>query len=336
MMPIAIGMIGRPATAEQGVHKLATTGKGRPDNPTPTPAGTDAESSGGVERTRVERRSPARPKFTEGWRKELVNKLAKANATAPATAEISDRVAIWLANPDALLRADSCLKVLNAEDWTALNMIKDPSSRRSAIAGRVLLRIGLSRTVKHKVAPSAWRFERAAHDKPVVAAGLPPVNFSVSHVDQLVVAAISPTLDIGIDVECLDQNVNEDVIAEFCHLDEKHSVGGLPRPQEIREFIRLWTLKEAYTKLTGLGHNLDFNTMNFTLDPANLRTAHKGRGLNRPTQFETFFIAYEHALFHVSLAIQHPAVDAGSMELQIVNLESPDGSEAAYVAPLAS
>jgi phosphopantetheinyl transferase len=313
---------------------LSTTSNGSPGNRRPLPAGEDVETH--AEPPPIERRSPARPKFTEGWHKELIGKLAKAQAASPSTAAITDRVAVWMANPDALLRADSCLKVLSSEDWAALNKIQDPSSRRSAIAGRVLLRIGLSQTVEHKVEPSAWRFARAAHDRPVMAAGLPPINFSVTHVDQLVAVAISATLDIGIDVECVDQNVNENVIAEFCHLDEKHSVGGLPHPQEIREFLRLWTLKEAYTKLTGQGHTLDFNKINFTLDPADLKTADNDLGQNGSTQFETFFIAYGHALFHVSLAIRHPAPPAGAMELQIVNLENPDGSEAAYAAPLAS
>ncbi len=336
MMPIAICMMARPAAAQQGRHKLSTIGNGSPGNQGPLPAGTDVETHAQPKQAWVERRSPARPKFTEGWRKELIGQLAKAHAESPSNTEITDRVAIWMANPDALLRADSCLKVLSAEDWTAVNKIQDPASRRSAIAGRVLLRIGLSQAVKHKISPSAWRFVRTAHDKPVLAAGLPPINFSVSHVDQLVVVAVSSTLDIGIDVECLDQNVNEDVIAEFCHLDERHSVGGLPRPQELREFIRLWTLKEAYTKLTGLGHNLDFNTMNFTLDPVHLKADNNCFEADGATQFETFFIAHGHTLFHVSLAVQHPIASAGSMELQIVDLESPEGGEAAYVAPLAS
>jgi 4'-phosphopantetheinyl transferase len=313
---------------------LSTTSNGSPGNRRPLPAGEDVETH--AEPPPIERRSPARPKFTEGWHKELIGKLAKAHAASPSTATITDRVAVWMANPDALLRADSCMKVLSSEDWGSLNKIQDPSSRRSAIAGRVLLRIGLSQTVEHKVEPSAWRFVRAAHDKPIMAAGLPPIHFSVSHVDRLVTVAISATLDIGIDIECVDQNVNQDVIAEFCHLDEKHSVGGLPRPQEIREFIRLWTLKEAYTKMTGLGHTLDFKKINFTLDPTGLKTINNGLRQNGSTQFETFFIAYEHTLFHVSLAIRHPAAPAGSMELQIVNLENSDGREAGYAAPLAS
>lgn len=313
---------------------MSSTGNEPPGNKRPPPieqgAGTLAERPDSP----IERRSPTRPEFIEGWRKELVRTLAKPHATWLATAAITDRIAIWMANPDALLRAEACLKVVTDEDWLSLNRIQDPSSRRSAIAGRVLLRIGLSRAAENKVAPSDWRFATAAHDKPVVAEGLPAINFSVSHTDQFAVVAVSATLDIGIDIECVDQNVSKSVIAEFCHLDEQHAVGGLPRPQEIREFIRLWTLKEAYSKMVGMGHSLDFKSIKFALDPVDLNAGKNGKKINGATQFETFFISYKHALFHVSLAIRYPAAAAGLTELQIISLANPSGKDAAFPASL--
>ena len=313
---------------------MSATGNEPPGDKRPPPIELDGGTLAERRVSSIERRSPTRPQFIEGWHKELVSKLAKAQATPPATATITDRIVIWMANPDALLRAESCLKILSDEDWRSLNRIQDPSSRRSAIAGRVLSRIGLSQAADHKVAPSDWRFATAAHDKPIVAEGLPAIHFSVSHTDQFAVVAVSATLDIGIDIECVDQNVSKNVIAEFCHLDEQHAVGGLPRPQEIREFIRLWTLKEAYSKMIGLGHFLDFKSIKFTLDPVDFKSANNGQKANGSTQFETFFISYMHALFHVSLAIRHPAAAAGSTELQILNLANSAGIDAAFPASL--
>jgi 4'-phosphopantetheinyl transferase len=313
---------------------LSATGNGSSGNEKSPPTGVSDEAHAARQQTWVERRSPTRPTFMEGWHKELVRKLAKAQTASPSTVAATGRVDIWMANPDALMRAESCLTLLSVNDWTALNRIQDPSSRRSGIAARVLLRIGLSQAADHKVAPSDWRFGTTAHDKPIVADGLPFIHFSVSHVDQLAVVAISLTLDIGVDVECVDQNVSENVIAEFCHLDEHHSVGGLPRPQEIREFIRLWTLKEAYTKMIGLGHTLDFKAIKFTLDPIDLKSADADEKASGPTQFETFYVSYKHVLFHASLAIRHPAMSAGATELRLVSLVNSEGKEAASAAPL--
>lgn len=312
---------------------MSTTRDGSSGNGEPPPNGRKRRAPVAPQGTPVERRSPNRPKFIEGWHKALRRRLAQAQAASPSAAEPSGRIDIWVANPDALLPAESALTLLSEQDWDSLNKIRQPSSRRSAIAARVLLRIGLSQTADHKTAPSDWRFDRAANDRPVVAAGLPRINFSISHVDQLAVVAISATHDVGIDVECIDQNVSENVIAEFSHLDEHHSVGGLPRPQEIREFIRLWTLKEAYTKMIGLGHTLDFKMIKFTLDPIDLKSAGENRKKNGSTQFETFYVSYRHALFHASLAIRHPPAATGSTEVQIISLANAEGKESTHTDP---
>jgi phosphopantetheinyl transferase len=281
----------------------------------------------------IERRSPTRPNFVGGWRKEVQRKLAQAQAMSPAKAAPTNKINIWVASPDELLSAESCLTVLSEQDWAAIHKTRDPRGRRSAMAARILLRIGLFWAAGHDVVPSNWRFESTEAGRPVVAQGLPPINFSISHTDELVAAVTSPNLDIGIDVECVDQNVNENVIAGFCHLDEHSSVGGLPRPQEVREFIRLWTLKEAYTKMVGLGHALDFKTIKFLLDPINMVGG--GANAGEPALFETFYVSYRHFLFHASLAIRHPQAVTGLTEVQIISLAGAAGNNTAHVSPAA-
>jgi len=313
---------------------VSTTRHRSPGGGRPPSDAKNAATNVAQQGARIERRSPTRPQFVEGWQKKLRSKLAEAQAAPASTAEPSGRVDIWVANPDELMEAKSCLCVLGELDWLSLNRIQDPSMRRSAVATRVLLRIGLSWAADHKIAPSDWRFDSPALSKPVVADDMPQINFSISHVDQLVVVALSPTLDVGIDVECIDQNVSDAVIAEFSHLDERHSVGGLPRPQEIREFIRLWTLKEAYSKMLGLGHGLDFKMIKFTLDPVDLKSAGERQRQIESTQFENFYVSSHHALFHASLAIRHRAGSSGSTVVQIISLANAEGKDAAYSTPL--
>jgi phosphopantetheinyl transferase len=285
---------------------------------------------------RRERRSPTRPQFVEGWRKDVKRKVHEANMAPALDLTPSSRIDIWMANPDALMKAESALTLLSEEDWDAINRVADPANRRSVVASRVLLRIGLSRAAEHKVEPAAWRFAVDASGRPAVAEAFPRIHFSISHLDPLVLVAVSATLEIGIDVECIDQDVSPDVIAEFSHLDEHHAVGGLPRPREIREFIRLWTLKEAYTKMVGTGHSLDFRSIKFTLDPVRLSSV-GGKiqgGKNGTTQFENFYVSDKHLLYHASLAVQHPAGDTDITEVQIISLADVEGTPAGYAAPM--
>jgi len=290
------------------------------------PKGQDASAS--VASTRAERRSPNRPKFSEGWRKTLE---PDAVGAAVAASDQVDLIDIWVAHPDSLLRAHSCLKLLTDDDWVTLQQIQDPAIRHSATAARVLLRLGLSRAVDREIAPSDWKFERSEHSKPFVSKDLPQINFSVAHVDELSVVAISQNLEIGVDVESVDQNVSEGVMEGFFHADERDAVRDLLPRQRVREFLRFWTLKEAYTKMIGVGQSLDFDTIKFVLDPLALKTAGDTARKKMPPEFESFYIPVDHGLYHVSLAIEHPELRAATSEVQIISLAKPKGiGSAAY------
>jgi|GEM_PF-3302146 phosphopantetheinyl transferase len=274
-----------------------------------------------------ERRSASRPLFMEGWRKAVGQRFASVSQNSSLCSNSS--VQIWIAETDGLLRAKSCMQLLTEKDWTSLNRIQNPPNRNSAITARVLLRLGLSKAVDRAVGPTDWDFSVTAQQRPIVAEGLPQVHFSVSHVDRLAVVAISPHLNVGIDVESVDQNVTENVMAAFCHHDERRSVRALSDLQRTREFIRLWTLKEAYTKMMGVGHSLDFQVIKFVLDPIDLAST-GGGSTSVPTQFENFYVSLKHALFHASLAIEEPT---GTTEVQLISLVDSMSEGAALVSP---
>ena len=267
----------------------------------------------------IERRSPHRPKFRAGWRKTIVHE----DAVDTAVAEDSDCIEVWTARPTALLRAHSCLQLLTDDDWFSLQKIRDSAIRYSATAARVLLRLALSNAVDREIDPFDWRFDVSEHGKAAVAQDLPRVNFSVAHVDELSVVAVSRGLDVGIDVESVDQNVSEGLMAGYCHRDERSAVRDLPAPQKAREFLRYWTLKESYTKMIGLGHSVDFDTVKFVLDPPALGQGTDVAATQTPPQFETLFIPVGHGLYHLALAIHGAGQRAVSTELKITNLAEP-------------
>jgi 4'-phosphopantetheinyl transferase len=299
---------------------MSATRRGSAKSKGSLPKGEGAETAL-ADGTRAERRSPNRPKFSESWRKTIEPDVAPAALAADAV----DHIDIWVAHPDSLLRAHSCLQLLTDGDWAPLKQIANSAIRHSATAARILLRLGLSRVVDREVAPSDWTFERNEGSKPLVSKDFPQINFSVAHVDELSVVAVSPNLEIGVDVESVDQNVSESVIEGFCHPDEQNSVRDLLPRQRVREFLRFWTLKEAYTKMKGVGHSLDFDTIKFVLDPLTLKSAGDVPRQKMPPQFESFYIPVDHGLYHVSLAIEHPEQRAALTEVQIISLAKPKG-----------
>jgi 4'-phosphopantetheinyl transferase len=140
--------------------------------------------------------------------------------------------------------------------------------RQQRLAADVLRRRALSHTVSHVVAPEQWRFVLGYAGKPsvVVSNDLPRVFFSCAHVEDAVCVATSRTCTLGVDLERMDQQVN--LCPEvFLSPMERAQWTTAGNARHDVSFIRLWTLKEAYAKMTGHGFNLDPCNIGFTLDP---------------------------------------------------------------------
>jgi phosphopantetheinyl transferase len=234
--------------------------------------------------------------------------------------EAPSSVYISIARTGSLLRAQSSHRVLTDKDWASFFALREPAARRSAIAARILLRLSLSRATGRKIAPSAWEFKRTPHGKPSVGNSLPDLSFSVSHVDEIAIVAVSSSLQVGIDVEAIDQDLNSDLIEHFCHFKEKPALSGLPTNQKTREFLRLWTQKEAYTKLVGLGHSMDFAS----IDHSSGQVETFGSLRVSPTHFEGFYIPLDQSLYYTSLAVQSSS--ASWTELQLFDVVGPEAT----------
>ena len=276
-------------------------------------------SDAACRRSTLERRSAARPVFVEGWQKQLARGRDLESGARPFRSK--NRIDVWVASTDGIFRAKSCFDLLTESDWNCLQRIQDPGNRNSAIAARILLRLGLSKATDRSIAPAEWRFAETEGQRPTIATGLPHIWYSVSHVDELAIVAISPELNVGVDVESVDQNISNKLMTEFSHADEIRSIQHLSDVQKTRDFIRAWTLKEAYTKLRGVGHALDFRMLSFTLDPSRLASEATKNGV--PTCFENFYVTIKHGLFQASLAIEDPGPQSGDVEIRLISLVDP-------------
>jgi phosphopantetheinyl transferase len=277
----------------------------------------------------IERRSSSRPRFIESWRKTITPSWAPTAQERGANERC--RIEVWIARTEALLRAQSSHNILTEDDWTSILRLRAVAGRNSAMASKILLRLGLSQAVNYRVAPDEWRFQRTIHGKPMVTDSFPDINFSVSHVDALTIVAVSSTLNLGIDVETIDQHLNRSVVSGFCHANEQCALEGLPQHQMEREFIRLWTQKEAYTKLIGLGHSVEFSSINCLPEP--IEAALPTNAVS-PTHFENFFVPVDHSLYHASLSIEPSKLNIAAVDVQLINVVGPDSIKNASPVPV--
>lgn len=73
---------------------------------------------------------------------------------------------------------------------------------------------------------------------------------SLTHCDGLA-ACITEPVPCGIDAERFDRKVTDRIIKRVCSPEETALINSSSEPE--KEFIRLWTLKEAYSKVDGRG-----------------------------------------------------------------------------------
>jgi phosphopantetheinyl transferase len=207
---------------------------------------------------------------------------------------------LWIATEAADPWLEARADVLASSERLELVRIRSETQRWRALSARILLREALTQACDCRVPASAWRFVAPPNGKPEIAEELPQLHFSVSHVDALAVVAVSRDRPLGVDAEMLDQPVSEDVIAGFLSANERRLISDSDRTLRVKQFLRLWTLKEAYTKLIGEGLGTDFATIEFAIDTPTLRTsAHR----HADARFETFEFPCRAGKCQISLAI---------------------------------
>ena len=156
-------------------------------------------------------------------------------------------------------------KILTPEENQRCERFIFEKDRRQFLLTRGLVRDVLSRYAE--VEPSDLVFCRNDYGKPSVAHpdGF-PVAFSLSHTKGLSVCAVASQEIVGVDVESLQRTTaHSDIAKRFFTAAEVDFLNRFAGDQKRIEFLRLWTLKEAFVKAKGLGLVIPLNSFEIQL-----------------------------------------------------------------------
>jgi 4'-phosphopantetheinyl transferase len=231
----------------------------------------------------------------------------------------TDAIAVWMAPLDTVPetlwpRLENILDAAERERATRFRFERD---RRQYAAAHALKRLMLTASTGGAVAPQTWTFDTGPQGRPAVAGG-GGAHFNLSHCDGLVACAVSRAAEPGIDVENLDRVVPLDLAETHLAADEAKWLYGLPETARRAGFLRLWTLKEAYIKATGLGLSQPLNTFAIGFDPLRVSFTDPALGDSSAWRFEQLEVDGRYLL---ALAWRVPAVPA-QLEVTSVNFES--------------
>ncbi|XP_073004620.1 uncharacterized protein [Typha latifolia] len=135
--------------------------------------------------------------------------------------------------------------------------------QKGALLARALVRTTLARYSDSRVDPRSIKFERNKFGKPEMvwqhddSWTQPSLQFNVSHTSSLIACGITLDVRIGIDVEEKQRKTINSTLSlarrYFSHSEVEYLGSFSDSDTQQREFIKLWTLKEAYVKALGRG-----------------------------------------------------------------------------------
>lgn len=225
---------------------------------------------------------------------------------------------LWLVATDHLpTTADiKLLEKLSPSEQQRFQSLRIPKVQREYLITRALIRSALS--CYADVAPLDWEFITNQYGRPQLA---PPfaelqLNFNISHSHGAVACLIAYRHQVGLDIEL--NNRKNDFFDYADQVLSPHEQAALKASPGSIDFLRYWTLKEAYSKAVGLGLSLNFKNVVCAFDGvANLLDADEFTQLSRKDwQFIQLPILDNHLL---AIAIGKAAHD--DIAVRLMNFE---------------
>ncbi len=177
---------------------------------------------------------------------------------------------MWRVRLDGVGYQDERLAaVLSAEERERAQRFHFDQHRQRFVRTHAISRMILSKYTG--IDPSQLVFGTGARGKPYL--WVPHISlpqFNLSHSGDLMVLGIAMNLELGVDVEIINDRVEwKQIAANFFNADEMLRIASLPtQTGQLKAFYRVWTLKEAYLKAMGDGLAGGLDQVIVNLEPA--------------------------------------------------------------------
>ncbi|MEV0414670.1 4'-phosphopantetheinyl transferase superfamily protein [Streptomyces sp. NPDC050448] len=157
--------------------------------------------------------------------------------------------------------AEPALRPLLGRDWLRYRQTANPTIRYRFVASRLAVKYTAAAALG--IAPADLDLAYKIGGRPYLR-GFDQIDVSLTHTDDLIAVGISRNGRIGIDTEPADRKLSFHLLQDqMCTVAEKAELAALPEAEQPAAMLRLWTLKEAYTKALGQGLRLAFDEFGF-------------------------------------------------------------------------
>jgi 4'-phosphopantetheinyl transferase len=154
------------------------------------------------------------------------------------------------------------LRELLGSDWDRYRRTPDAAVRYRFAAARLLIKYTAAAALG--AVPEHLDLAYRLGGRPYLR-GFDQLELSLTHTGELMAVGFSRTGRIGVDVERADRLVRLDLLAgRILTPAELRDLAELTEDERIARAVRIWTLKEAYSKALGQGLRLGFKEFGFS------------------------------------------------------------------------
>jgi 4'-phosphopantetheinyl transferase len=185
------------------------------------------------------------------------------------------------------------LRAMLGRDWARYRSLGHPALRRRFAATRSLLKHAAA--VVLRADPTAIELAYGPSGRPYLR-GCDSLDLSLSHTEELLVVGLTTRGLVGVDVERADRPLYDTGLGrQICTPYELALLDAMADADRNPGLVRLWTLKEAYSKAIGQGMRFRFTEFGFTpgADDANpaVLTPDGAPGTGSEWSLRTFLLA---------------------------------------------
>ncbi|MEV4441659.1 4'-phosphopantetheinyl transferase superfamily protein [Streptomyces sp. NPDC049577] len=153
------------------------------------------------------------------------------------------------------------LRRMLGRDWDRYHAMRHPPVRERFAASRLLLKHVAARVLH--AAPHTVELAYHAGGRPFLR-GCDQIGISLTHTEQLLMVGVTRRGWIGVDAELADRPMlRSGIERQVCTPYERTVLARVDESRRNEELVRIWTLKEAYSKAIGQGMRFRFNEFGF-------------------------------------------------------------------------
>jgi 4'-phosphopantetheinyl transferase len=157
-------------------------------------------------------------------------------------------------------RLSALARTLSIDEQQRAARFRFDRHRSGFIACRGIVREILGKALE--IDPEAVEFTYNSFGKPAVEG----LEFNVAHSGRLALVAVSPTREVGVDIERIDPSFAREQIPErFFSPSEVRALRALPEQDQLDAFFEIWTRKEAYVKARGQGLSIPLDSFDVSI-----------------------------------------------------------------------